>query len=101
MEYTQPGIIKEQLDIIKGMTFAQKLSIPVWRTRKARYTVPVEYEDYTPWEEIRVGDNWVCDYEDSRWFEADVTVPESFADKHLVLELMLGGEDKTKTVLYC
>lgn len=92
MEYTQPGIIKEQLDIIKGMTFAQKLSIPVWRTRKARYTVPVEYEDYTPWTEIRVGDNWVCDYEDSRWFEADVTVPESFADKHLVLELMLGGE---------
>ena len=36
MEYTQPGIIKEQLDIIKGMTFAQKLSIPLWRTRKAR-----------------------------------------------------------------
>ena len=92
MEYTQPGIIKEQLEIIKGMTFARKVDIPLWRTRKARYTVPVQYEDYTPWEEIRMGDTWICDYEDSRWFEADVTVPESFAGGHLVLELMLGGE---------
>ena len=92
MQYTQPGIIKEQLELIKGMIYSEKLNIPVWRTRKARYTVPVEYEDYTPWSEIRVGEVWTCDYEDSRWFEADVTVPESFAGKHLVLELMPGGE---------
>ena len=92
MEYTQPGIIKEQLALIKGMIYAQKLNIPVWRTRKARYTVPVEYEDYTEWTDIRVGESWTCDYEDSRWFEADVTVPESFGGKHLVLELMPGGE---------
>ena len=92
MQYTQPGIIKEQLQLIKNMIYAQKLDIPVWRTRRARYTVPVEYADYTPWTEIRVGETWTCDYEDSRWFEADVTVPESFGGKHLVLELMPGGE---------
>ena len=92
MQYTQPGIIKEQLQLIKGMIYAQKLDIPLWRTRRARYTVPVEYADYTPWTEIRVGETWTCDYEDSRWFEADVTVPEDFGGKHLVLELMPGGE---------
>jgi len=92
MQYTQPGIIKEQLELIKGMIYSQRLNIPVWRTRKARYTVPVQYEDYTDWSQIRVGEVWTCDYEDSRWFEADVTVPESFGGKHLVLELMLGGE---------
>ena len=92
MEYSQIGIIKEQLDLIRGMCYAQKLPIPVWRTRKARYTEPVQYTDYTPWSQIHLGDTWVCDYEDSHWFEAEVTVPEDFAGKHLVLELMLGGE---------
>ena len=42
MEYTQPGIIKEQLELIKGMVFAQKVEIPVWRTRKARYTAEAQ-----------------------------------------------------------
>ena len=92
MEYTQIGLIKEQLELVRRMGYSQKLPIPVWRTRKARYTEPVEYTDYTAWAEICLGDTWECDYEDSHWFEAEVVVPEAFAGKHLVLELMLGGE---------
>ena len=92
MKFVQPGIIKEQLELVQRMIYEKKLNIPLWRTRKARYTVPVQYEDYGPWEDIRLGDTWLCDYDDSRWFEADVTVPEDFAGRHLVLELMLGGE---------
>lgn len=92
MEFSQIGLMKEQLLLVKQMIYADKLSIPVWRSRSARYTVPVEYENYTPWEELPLGTVWTCDYEDARWFEASVTVPEAFAGKHLVLELNLGGE---------
>lgn len=92
MVFTQPDILKEKLDLVRGMIYAKKLNIPVWRTRNARYTVPVQYEDYTPWTEIRTGENWECDFEKSYWFEADVTVPEEFAGRHLVLDLMFGGE---------
>ena len=92
MEFSQVGLFKEELLLVKQMVYADKLSIPVWRSRSARYTVPVEYTDYTPWEELPLGSVWTCDYEDSRWFEASVTVPEAFAGKHLVLELNLGGE---------
>jgi len=92
MEYTQIGLLTEQLDLVKRMIYQDKISIPVWRTRTATYTVPVEYENYSEWTEMSLGTVWKCDYNDSRWFEASVTVPEHFAGKYLVLELNLGGE---------
>ena len=92
MEYAQPALLTEKLLVIKNLIYSQKLTIPVWRTRTARYTQPVEYTDYSPWTEMSLGEQWVCGYDDARWFEASVTVPEDFAGKHLVLELNMGGE---------
>lgn len=92
MEYSMPALIKEKLEVLSRMIYESKLSIPRWRTRKARYTVPVEYEDYTEWEQMQLGQTWTCDYNDARWFESSVTVPQEFGGRHLVLELMLGGE---------
>ena len=92
MEYAQPALLTEKLLVIKNLIYSQKLTIPVWRTRTARYTEPVAYTDYSPWTEMSLGEQWVCGYDDARWFEASVTVPEDFAGKHLVLELNMGGE---------
>lgn len=92
MEFTQSALLTEKMNVIKGMIYSKKLSIPVWRTRTAKYTVPVEYSDYSEWSEMTLGTSWVCHYDDARWFEASVTVPEDFAGRHVVLELNLGGE---------
>ncbi len=92
MEYSQPALLKERLRVIKDMIYSDSLTIPVWKTRKAKYTVPVEYVDYSEWTEMSLGTVWACHYDDARWFEASITVPENFAHKHLVLELNLGGE---------
>jgi len=92
MEYAQPALLTEKLLVIKNLIYSKKLTIPVWRTRSARYTKPVEYTDYSPWTEMCLGESWECPYEGARWFEASVTVPEDFAGKHLVLELNMGGE---------
>ena len=92
MEYAQPALLTEKLLVIKNLIYPQKLTIPVWRTRTARYTEAVEYTEHSPWTQMSLGESWVCGYEDARWFEASVTVPREFGGKHLVLELNLGGE---------
>jgi len=92
MEYTQPALLTEKLGLIKRLIYSKKLTIPVWRTRTARYTEPVQYTDYSEWSQMSLGESWVCHYDDARWLEASVTVPEDFAGKHLVLELNMGGE---------
>ena len=85
MQYTQQALITEKINLIQRMIYPKKLSIPVWRTRVAKYTVPIAYENYSDWTEMKLGTWWNCHYDDSRWFEASVTVPENFAHKHLVL----------------
>lgn len=92
MEFTQLALIDEKVSLLKKLIYSQKVSIPVWRTRTATYTVPVQYENYSDWNDIRLGESWSCRFDQARWFEAEVVVPESFAGKRLVLELNLGGE---------
>ena len=92
MEFTQLALIDEKIALLKKLIYSDKVSVPVWKTRTATYTVPVQYENYSDWSEIRLGDTWSCRFDQARWFEADITVPEHFAGKRLVLELNLGGE---------
>ena len=92
MEFTQLALIDEKIQLLKKVIYPDVVSIPVWKTRTATYTVPVQYENYSDWSEISLGEKWECRFDQARWFEADITVPESFSGKRLVLELNLGGE---------
>ena len=92
MEFTQLALIDEKLQLLKKLIYPQKLAIPTWKTRTATYTVPVQYENYSDWSEMSLGERWECRFDEARWFEAEITVPESFAGQRLVLELNLGGE---------
>ena len=92
MEFTQVQLIKEKLDLIKKVIYPDTLSIPVWRTRTATYKEAIVYENYSDWSEMTLGTAWTVPYDGARWFEATVTVPESYAGKRVVLELDLGGE---------
>lgn len=92
MEFTQLALIDEKVQLLKKVICPEKITIPVWKTRTATYTVPVQYENYSDWQEMSLGQKWSCRFDEARWFEADVTIPESFAGKRVVLELNLGGE---------
>lgn len=92
MEFTQLALIDEKVQQLKKIIYPEKLSIPTWKTRTATYTVPVEYVDHSEWSEMTLGQRWTCRFDEARWFEAEVVVPEHFAGKRLVLELNLGGE---------
>lgn len=92
MEFTQLALIDEKMLQLKKLIYPQKLSIPTWNTRTATYVKPVEYENFSAWSQLELGQRWRCRFDEARWFEADITVPESFAGQRLVLELDLGGE---------
>lgn len=92
MEFTQLALIDEKIQLLKKLIYPASVTIPVWKTRTATYTVPVQYEGFSDWSEMTLGERWSCRFDEARWFEADVIVPESFAGKRLVLELDLGGE---------
>lgn len=64
----------------------------MWRTRTATYKEAIVYENYSDWSEMTLGTSWTVPYDGARWFEATVTIPESYAGKRVVLELDLGGE---------
>lgn len=85
-------LLDEQSKLLSELIFFEKRSIPVWKSRTATYVEYGKYVDYTPWKKMSLGEIWDIRYDEARWFEADVTVPESMAGKRLVLELSLGGE---------
>ena len=92
MHFTQLELLQEQTAFLKSMIYPQKVKLSTWNLRSATYTVPVKYENYTDWTTISVGDQWDCHYDKSYWFETDVTIPQDFAGKRVVLELDFGGE---------
>ena len=79
MEFTQVALIKEKLGLIKAVICPDKLSIPVWRTRTATYKEAIVYENFSQWDEMTLGTTWSMPYDGARWFEATVTIPESYA----------------------
>lgn len=76
----------------KYLTF-ETLPIEVWQHTRGRHC---DYGKYTRDEafqnEIHLGDRWFAAYDSADWFSADVTLPESFADKEVRLMLNIGGE---------
>ncbi len=92
IDYHQIQLIREQLKILSGTAFFERIPIPEWQTRSATYVDYGQYRNYSHWKKMRLGDSWDCRFDEGWWFEADVAVPESMAGKRLVLELCLGGE---------
>ena len=92
MEFASIPVIEQKLQELKKIIYPDVLSIPVWKSRSATYTKAVEYENFSAWSEMTLGTSWICRYDETRWFEATVTVPESYAGKRVVLDLDLGGE---------
>ncbi|MBO4411227.1 MAG: hypothetical protein J5794_03480, partial [Lachnospiraceae bacterium] len=92
IDQRQIQLLEEQKKLLEGLVFFEKQAIPVWKSRSATYVEYGKYVKFTPWKTMKLGESYDMRYDEARWFEADVTVPESMAGKRLVLELSLGGE---------
>ncbi|MGI5857534.1 MAG: alpha-mannosidase [Candidatus Merdivicinus sp.] len=92
MNFTKATIIKRKLANLTALIFEDTLEIPVWETRHATFLGNDGYTEAIADAPVRIGDRWSCCDDFTRWFTADVTVPESFSGKLLALNLEFGGE---------
>ncbi len=70
-----------------------RVVIPAWQSTTAVHPAPGVIEpDGTPAETLRLGDAWRAGYDDTRFFEAEVVVPERFAGRKCYLAIDFGGE---------
>lgn len=96
MEYTKDTIILRKLKVLKELCAGQRVQIPAWHTRSGMMYCEdgiVKYRGVTSGEpDLHPGDTWECRDDFTRWFSADVTIPDSFAGMPAALDLSLGGE---------
>lgn len=92
MVFSKDSIIRRKLSNLSALILEDRLEIPQWETRHAVF---LGNDGYTPAEQdppVSIGDRWTCCDDFTRWFTAEVTVPEHFAGKCLALNLEFGGE---------
>lgn len=92
MNFTKATIVKRKLANLSALIFEDTLEIPVWESRHATFLGNDGYTEAIVDAPVRIGDRWSCCDDFTRWFTADVTVPESFSGKLLALNLEFGGE---------
>lgn len=92
MNFSKDTIIKRKLANLAGLIEPDRLEIPEWQTRHATFLGADGYTEEVADEPMHIGDRWKCHDDLTRWFSADVRVPDSFAGKKLALELEFGGE---------
>lgn len=93
VKFSKDTIIERKLGSLKNLIVTDRLDLEEWQTREGIYLGGGRYQES---EEapgtIRTGDRWRCGDDQTRWFQTEVTVPESFEGKPLALELEFGGE---------
>ncbi|NMA96355.1 MAG: alpha-mannosidase, partial [Clostridiales bacterium] len=96
MEFTQDRVLQRKLEAIEQAIIKEKKELKTWKTREGFFKEPGKYTDIGKWTDISMGDRWICADSTTRWFEKEITIPESFAGKNVVLEMDFGGEALVK-----
>ncbi|MBQ7638796.1 MAG: alpha-mannosidase [Clostridia bacterium] len=94
MRVIKPPVLKNLITkYISPFIDEDKLVINEWKSYTGVHPEPgVIILDDKPAKTMRLGDRWDIGYDGTRFFEADVTVPENFAGRRVYLTLILGGE---------
>ncbi len=90
----KPAVLKNLIHAyIPAFIAEDTVTIPEWESRTAVHPAPGVIElDGKPPEVMRLGDRWRVGYDDTRFFAADVIVPEAFAGRKVYLCIDFGGE---------
>ena len=89
----KPSVLKNQIRQIKDYIITDEIDIPEWDSYTGIHTRPGEIIlDDKPHEIMKVGSRWYAGYDDTRFFDSSVTVPDEFDGKKFYLFLNFGGE---------
>ena len=84
MPTENPGVLKNLIKQMKPYIIEQELVIPEWKSYTGMHVSPNNIVlDGKPAVTMSLGDHWKIGYDETRYFEASVTVPEFMEDKKL------------------
>ena len=93
MHTENPRVLKNLIEQLPPYIIEDSISIPNWHTYTGVHTEPGKIElDGTPAREMTFGDHWFAGYDETRYFEATVRVPDSFKGRTVRLNIDFGGE---------
>lgn len=94
MPTENPRVLKNLINkFISPFIVEDRLVIDEWDSYTGVHPEPgVIILDKKPHEKLRLGDIWCVGYDDTRFFEAEITVPEHFAGRKCYLTIDFGGE---------
>lgn len=94
MPTENPRVLKNLINkFISPYIVEDRLVIREWDSYTGVHPAPgVIIPDNKPHETMRLGDRWRVGYDDTRFFEATITVPAPFAGRKCYLTIDFGGE---------
>ncbi len=96
MQYTSRIILDNKLKMIESYVYQDIDTIENWETKELLFVEPMKFEELSDWEPISLGSNWKSTYDHTRLFRTQITLPQSFSGKQVMLVLNLGGEGQVR-----
>ena len=93
MQSLNPRVLKFQISRIEPYITTDCVEIPEWDSYTGMHVSPNNIVlDDAPHTTMKLGDRWMVGYDETRYFEATVTVPKTLAGKKVYLTIDFGGE---------
>ncbi len=88
-----PNVLKNQIKQIEPYCVTDRFEIDSWKSYTGMHVSPNNIVlDKNPPIQMRLGDRWKVGYDETRYFEAEITVPAEFEGKKVYLSIDFGGE---------
>ncbi len=93
MHTINPKVLKYQISRMEPYIVTDRLVIEEWDTYTGIHETPNNIVlDNNPHQKMKLGDWWKAGYDDTRYFEATVVIPDYLANKKVYLSIDFGGE---------
>ena len=93
MHTLNPNVLKNQIRQIEPYCVTNRLEIDSWKSYTGMHVSPNNIVlDENPPIQMYLGDRWKVGYDETRYFEAEFTVPAEFEGKKVYLSIDFGGE---------
>lgn len=93
MQTINPRVLKYQISRMEPYIITDTLVIDEWDSYTGMHVSPNNIVlDDAPHTKMKLGDWWKVGYDETRYFEADVVIPDYLANKKVYLTIDFGGE---------
>ncbi len=93
MQTPKKSVLDHLIKQLPRYIVTDRLILNEWTAVSGRHIAPGVFEKYPEAPKtVRLGDTWVTTYDETVWYSASVSVPESMRGKKLYLVIDFGGE---------